>query len=282
MSATPPPRSPDHPPTPTGAGHDTPGPVTETELRRAAEAEHLLVVSDFDGVLAPFVDDPAESAPVPESMAALERLAALPSTTVALVSGRGRDDLAARSGASPRIELVGSHGSEWEDGFLAPMTDADRDRLTGVVASLTELADRFPGSFVEVKEASAALHYRTVTDPDLREQARRAVLDGPGASDDVHVTAGKNVVEIAVVDTSKGTALQLLAERIAADSAVPVTVFCGDDVTDERGFAVMGPGDLSIKVGDGDTFARLRVPDIPAAGEVYRRLAELRSGRRDA
>ena len=277
MSATPP-QPPSHGSTvPDEAGHTPPGPVTEAELRHAAGAEHLLVVSDFDGVLAPFVDDPADSAPVPESMAALEELAGLPDTTVALVSGRGRDDLAARSGASPRIELIGSHGSEWQDGFLSPMTDADRERLTGVVTALNTIAERFPGSFVEVKQASAALHHRTLADPEGHERVRRAVLTGPAAADDVHVTAGKNVVEIAVVATSKGTALQLLVERITAESVAPVTVFCGDDVTDERGFAVMGPRDLSIKVGDGETFARLRVPDIPAAGEVYRRLARLRA-----
>ena len=56
---------------------------------------------------------------------------------------------------------------------------------------------------------------------------------------------------------SKGLAL----DRMRGDAAV---FFAGDDVTDETAFARLRPGDVGVKVGDGDTAAANRVAD-PAA-----------------
>jgi trehalose 6-phosphate phosphatase len=44
------------------------------------------------------------------------------------------------------------------------------------------------------------------------------------------------------------------------------TLYVGDDVTDERAFSALDPasGDLTVKVGDGETVAAHRVPDQPS------------------
>jgi trehalose 6-phosphate phosphatase len=52
-------------------------------------------------------------------------------------------------------------------------------------------------------------------------------------------------------------------------------MYLGDDVTDEDGFRALGADDLTVKIGDGETAARYRVPDPAGALAVLRRLGEL-------
>ena len=60
---------------------------------------------------------PQRSAPLPEAVSILRHLASLPDTTVAIISGRALRDLAAMSRLPIEIDLVGSHGAEFDLGF---------------------------------------------------------------------------------------------------------------------------------------------------------------------
>lgn len=243
-------------------------------LHRAAGARHLVIASDYDGTLAPFVDDPTKAFPIDGAIDVLSELAALPETTVALLSGRNRAGLAEVSGGAPPIVLVGSHGSEWEGGFDQPL-DADAEALLARLhEAFDEIVARTPGAHVESKPTAAVLHVRPVEDPAERERAMAEAMAGPATFDRVHVTEGKNVVEIAVREASKGAAIEQLVEQTGAE----VAIFLGDDVTDERGFARLRPQDIGVKVGDGETAAGYRVADIPAVVDLLRDLVRLRSG----
>ena len=80
-----------------------------------------------------------------------------------------------------------------------------------------------------------------------------ALRGGPAAAPGIVVTPGKAVLDLAVTEMSKGLAL----DRMRGDAAV---FFAGDDVTDETAFARLRPGDVGVKVGDGDTAAANRSP----------------------
>lgn len=62
-------------------------------IEKLAATKHLAVVSDFDGTLAGFANDIYAVHAEPRSLAALERLAKLPDTTVAALSGRHLEGL---------------------------------------------------------------------------------------------------------------------------------------------------------------------------------------------
>ena len=230
-------------------------------LDGAAATPQLLVASDFDGTLAPIVSNPADARPLPGAAQALIALAALPSTTAALVSGRALSTLRALSSMPPAVHLVGSHGAEFDTGFAH---DIDQELLDRIIAELTDIAANRPGVTVEPKLASVALHVRNASaeDGDAALDAARAAA----REWDAEITTGKAVLEFAVITTDKGEAIDVIRERDAATAVV----FFGDDVTDEKAFRRMRTSDVGVKVGPGDTLAGYRVQspeDVEAALE---------------
>ncbi len=253
------------------------GTTMDRELRaaigRLARVPQLLVACDYDGTLAPLVDDPTTARPLPESVAAIRALAALPQTTVAVVSGRALRDLATLSRLPSEVHLVGSHGSEFDVGFvqrLEPHLVEIRARLK---AELRTIVADHPGVRLESKPASVAVHVRGA-EPDVAALVVDAVRSGPATWPGVHVKNGKQVVELSVMATHKGTALDQLRSQLSASAVL----FLGDDVTDEDGFSTLRGPDVGIKIGPGDTAAAYRV-DAPLDGA--RVLASLLETRRD-
>jgi len=252
-------------------------PSLEAALDRVAAAPRLLVALDFDGTLAPEVDDPLSARALPEAAAALEALRALPQTIVALVSGRSLESLAHVGQLPPDTPLVGSHGLEVRLGAGAPepaVDAADRERVDTLRAALAPLVDAVDGAWIEDKPAGFAVHTRVVEQDAAgalqRDARERASSLDPGLT----VRDGKNVVEFAVRDATKGDGLRILRERLGVDAVL----FAGDDVTDEDALRTLGEHDLGIKVGAAATVAEHRVADPAAMAAVLAELAVRRRG----
>ncbi len=236
-----------------------------TALTELAGRRPLLVASDYDGVLSPLVGDPSAAVPTPGTGEALARIAGAAGVTVALVSGRGVADLRRVSGWQGPYRWVGSHGAEYDGpltGELASRRDALADRLAPLVAAV-------PGARLEVKPASVAVHVRQVADP----AAAASLLSAADAAADPSLTKkpGKAVLELAVTDADKGSAVTRLRDELGAAAVV----YLGDDLTDEDVFRRLGPADVGVKVGEGETAAGHRVPDPDAALAVLRLLGDL-------
>jgi trehalose 6-phosphate phosphatase len=252
-------------------------PPAVDELDRALEAVArvpvLLVATDYDGTLAGIVDDPSQARPVRESIVALRALATLGSTHAAVISGRSLADLAALSALDGQVMLVGSHGSEFDQDFVRSLTRQQVELRQQVLDEMHRLAARDPKFKVETKPASIAFHYRNVDDV-VAQDALGELLAGAATWADVRVKTGKKVLELAVVHTSKGDAIDALRHRVGAGAVV----YFGDDVTDEDAFVRLQGPDVAVKVGSGETAATYRIADPT---EVARRLARL-AGLREA
>ncbi len=247
------------------------------ELRRAlvrlARTPRLLVACDYDGTLAPIVEDPDQALPRPESVTALRALASLAATTVAVISGRALRDLAALSRLPSEVHLVGSHGSEFDEGFVHALEPAQRALHEELHTELERLVVDAKGVSIEAKPASIAVHVRRA-EPETGERVLSAVRAGPCTWDGVQVTEGKSVIELAVVQTDKGQALDLLRHQVGASAVV----FLGDDVTDEKAFARLTGPDVGVKIGAGETLADYRVQSPEDITTTLALLAEERRG----
>jgi trehalose 6-phosphate phosphatase len=251
-------------------------PALAAAVDRLAAAPALLIALDFDGTLAPEVDDPAAARALPAAHAALLALHALPATTVALVSGRSLESLAAVGGMPEEVPLVGSHGLEVRlgpDDVRPAATPQDAERVRLLRLRLEPLVSAVPGAWIEQKPAGFAVHTRLVEGAEAAASLIDAVRAEAAAHDaGLTVRDGKNVVEFAVRDATKGDGLRVLRAELGS----PAVLFAGDDVTDEDALGVLVEGDLGIKVGAAPTVAAHRVADPRAMARVLERLRDAR------
>ena len=243
-------------------------------LAEISETERLLVATDFDGCLAPIVDDPATAKPLPESMEAIRSLAVTPGTVVAVVSGRALASLEELLGPIERVHLVGSHGAETsaedrED--LSVLTPEDSKRLGRLRLELQQITAEYRDAQLELKPTGIAVHLRGMRPADAAAVTRQ-IEENPATWPGVHLLRGKMVLELTVVTTNKGRALKALMKAHHCTA----TVFIGDDVTDENAFGVLTGSDLGIKVGPGRTAADVRIADPNRVADVLRVLADNR------
>lgn len=245
---------------------------------KLARAERLLVCVDFDGTICPLGTDAYNVTPHPDAIAALEELADLPDTSVAVLSGRHLDGLRYVCPLGPPAILVGSHGAEPTEGG-PELTRDDRAFLDQIASQLNDIVAGNHPAFVETKPYQRVLHVAKLAaaDPEraaaLMEQAMQ--LDTGGRP----VTPGHNVVEFSAVDTTKGSWLAAEKESYTA------TLFAGDDVTDETALRVLDPaaGDVGIKVStraDVETAAQYRLESVDAMAAYLVNLAAARRSAR--
>ncbi|MCL2092222.1 MAG: trehalose-phosphatase [Micrococcales bacterium] len=261
-----------------------PGPSELADALTALAADPgrapVLLALDFDGTLAPLQDDPEQSRILPAGVVVLRRLAGA-GVRLALVSGRGLTTLARLAEVPVGTVLVGSHGAErarlTPAGLTSlpdPLTPAQADRLATAGAQLARVVRGREGVWVETKPAAVVVHTRLAA-PDVAEQALTQART-VGARLGAHVLEGKDVVELAVVDVDKGTAVT----AVRAETGATTVVYAGDDRTDEHALAALRPGDLGIKVGAGQTRATFRVPDPQAVVAALEVLADTITGTR--
>ena len=245
-------------------------------LEALAATPMLLVALDFDGTLSPTVDDPDAARAIPEAREAVVALAGWPATRGAVVSGRALASLERVAQLPSDVLLVGSHGAEFRiDGEESgPALSVDERALLGrLYSAISDVAARFEGARVEEKPAGCGLHTRLASAEDsVKAQAAALAAVALLGAGRISERYGKDILEFTLRTADKGTAIGVLRGRTGASA----TLFVGDDVTDEDGFAMLGAVDVGVKVGEGATAAEYRVDDPEAVAELLTALAHSR------
>jgi trehalose 6-phosphate phosphatase len=200
------------------------------------------LLTDFDGTLAPIVDDPAAARPLPGVPALLGRLARR-LAVVGVVSGRPATFLAERlSGTGDDVRLVGLYGMESvRAGVVRHLAEAEPWYAPAAHVAAAARAQAPLGAEVEAKGPMLTLHWRNAPDAErwalgfAAEWSRRTGLEAQ---------PGRMSVELRPpLPVDKGTTV----ERLAAGCTT--VAFAGDDTGDLAAFAALASlGDRGARV----------------------------------
>jgi trehalose 6-phosphate phosphatase len=238
-------------------------------LGTPAAPRRILVVFDYDGVLAPLVREPSGARMRAATRALLRRVVRL--YPVAIVSGRAWRDCARFLGRLDAT-VVGNHGFELGKPIRVPVAVARKVR--GWRRRLERDLRDVPGIHFEDKRSTLAVHYG-LDGADVAA-TERAVYEAANQLDGTRLIPGKRVLNVLPHDfPTKGDAVRALVARLACDAALVL----GDDVTDEDAFAVGAPLVFGVHVGKGPSLAPWRLGEQSDVDELMRVLIAARASR---
>lgn len=227
-----------------------------------------LLLLDYDGVLAPIVERPEQAAPTAEVRALLARLTARPGTRLVVVSGRDRETLEQWLG-DISVDMSAEHGHFIkENDHWQSRAALDMSWRADVRQAMQELVEKYPGSHIEPKQASLVWHYRQVESGiDIPAALQRVQT---AAAQRAEVMPGKCVIDVRAKGADKGSAV-----RHWYDAGHWDFVMCiGDDITDEAMFAALPGTAWTIKVGERQTGASMRLDHQAAVIDLLGALAK--------
>lgn len=212
------------------------------ELVRAGHG--LLVALDFDGTLAPIVEDPA-AAVIHEDAADVLVALARQVRAIAVLTGRparqvlalgGLDEVGDAIGeAGHELVILGQYGNErWTSNarrVVSPKPPAGLASLIGDLPRLLRQADASE-AWVEEKGLAVAVHTRRLPEPRAAFDRLLPVLTEAAKARNLAVEPGRLVIEIRATGMDKGLALRRLVEEYDARAVL----FVGDDLGDVPAF----------------------------------------------
>ena len=203
------------------------------------------VLTDYDGTLAPIVEDLDAAAPLPGVRDTLQALARI-FQVVGVVSGRPLPYLAARLGGIERLRLAGLSGFEQLlDGRRVPFPKARRWESVIQDAARRARTDAPSGVEVENKGLVLALHCRRAPRQFAWVEHRSKEL---ALSSGLAVLPGRLSVELRPpVGVDKGTIVEQWGKQLSS------ICFFGDDTGDLPAFAALhrlrATGRVTLAVG---------------------------------
>jgi trehalose 6-phosphate phosphatase len=230
-------------------------PASRKLIEISAHLAEAAILLDFDGSLAPIVEDPAAARPLPEAVPVLTDLCER-AGAVAVISGRPEAFIHEVLDV-PKLEVVGLYG-------LSALPPLDDDVRSGLAA----IARVEPGVELEDKRVSIALHARRAPDPEAALERMRPAVRALASGHGLTSFDGKLVLEVSPPGARKGGAVQQLLDRLSP----PAALYAGDDLEDLEAFdALRGRGIATCRVAvvASGTPARLvEVADVQVHGPV--------------
>jgi trehalose-phosphatase len=255
-------------------------------VHRQLTGRHVLLLTDFDGTLSELAPTPLEAVVSKAVCEEMAMLAALPSVSFGVVSGRRMADVRQRVGSAAEF-AAGLHGLE----IAGPGCAFHHHALDNVATMLhliqglaaTQLA-WCPGVYLEDKTYALTCHVR-LAPPELAPRALEefeALAEPQLEAGTLKLLTGAQALELLpAVDWHKGRACEWIRARVTPRVKEPVSiVYLGDDRTDEDAFDALGDDDVAIGVGDRPHTHLIdwRLAGPASVGRFFGHLARLTEG----
>ena len=253
--------------------------MPQTDINADHTAPLLAIFTDFDGTLVELAATP-DGVDVPETLThQIEQTAREFGAAFAVLTGREIAEID-RFLAPLVLPIAGAHGTQRRraDGVVEDIDPLSLSGAEAIARAVAPLIEAHPELILETKQGAVAVHYRQA--PTLEDDVRRAMEEAVGADEHFTLVPGKMVFEARPRGASKGDALR--AFMLEAPFAGRTPIFIGDDVTDEDGFiAAQDLGGIGIKLGDGDTAARMRIADVGSVRALLQGLGDIAARERE-
>ena len=207
-------------------------------------ASTSIVGLDFDGTLAPIVDDPADARIHPEAADVLVELADVV-CAIAVITGRpARQALAlgeldtvgnVLGDSGKELYLFGQYGNErWSSTSRRIVSPRPPRGLATYLGALPKLLRQLDAAdaFVEEKGLAVAVHTRRLPDPAGAFDRLLPELEKLAEKTGLKVEPGRQVIEARAGGTDKGEVVRNLAEKLPVGGFL----FAGDDLGDVEAF----------------------------------------------
>ncbi|HEY97838.1 MAG TPA: trehalose-phosphatase [Dehalococcoidia bacterium] len=220
-------------------------------------ASNVLMFFDYDGTLTPIVSRPELAVLSEEVRDLLRALAQKPALSAGIISGRSLAEIKSMV-AVDGLYYAGNHGLEIEGPglkYVSREAETARALIKDLAGKLAAALDDISGIIIEDKGLSLSVHYRLVGEGGEKAvgdifQSITGKLRDEGK---IRITTGKKVFEVRPpIDWNKGKAVEKIAAAIksALNTGQALTVYLGDDNTDEDAFKILHhPEGWSIYVG---------------------------------
>ena len=231
-------------------------------LYKYRNSEKKIILLDYDGTLVEYKPKPDQAIPTKYLLNLLGRLSEKQGTEVIIISGRDHQEIETFLGDLP-IDIIAEHGAMLKEhgiwNYQAPDDSGWKDIIKPM---MQQMSLKCSESFVEDKHFSLAWHYRKAGQDSGYEYSRELIKMAEKFTETLglKILDGNMVVEIMNKAIGKGIAVKRLMARGKYDFILSI----GDDVTDEEMFEYFqhNPNAITIKVGNGKTYAKNKVADI--------------------
>ena len=222
----------------------------ETFWQLLQNGSQRVLLLDYDGTLAPFLQERDKAFPYPGVREILEKIQRSGKTRLIIVSGRNIKDIISLLGLEQLPEIWGGHGFE----RLLPDTPLQRKKIPATCSLNLQKAflwakEHGHENNCEQKTSSLAFHWRGLKE-EIKEQLKEKISKAWEPfieKQELEIHPFDGGIELRCAGMHKGDAVKQILNESSKDAVI---AYLGDDLTDEDAFKTLKGKGLSVLVRD--------------------------------